>query len=157
MTTPPRPSDARPVARTLTCHCGAVELSVVLKTGLDRPGRCDCSFCRRRGAANVSVARGDLTIIRGAEKLSLYQFNTNEAEHYFCAVCGIYTHHRRRSDPDEYGVNLGALDGVNPAHFEPIPWADGVNHPSDQSQKGTMSAPVRGSCVKTETNRKPDQ
>ena len=60
-----------------------------------------------------------------------YQWNTGTARHWFCSVCGIYTHHRRRSDPTEYGVNLGCLDGVNPADFEPIPWNDGVNHPSD--------------------------
>ena len=54
------------------------------------------------------------------------------AEHYFCSICGIYTHHRRRSDPTQYGINMGALEGVNPREHEPIPWLDGVNHPSDR-------------------------
>lgn len=116
----------------LTCHCGAVELRVHLSNGLDTARRCDCSFCRRRGAAVVSVPLDGLEIVRGKDKLTLYQFNTNTAQHYFCSVCGNYTHHKRRSNPNEYGVNMGALDGVNPAKHEPMRWEDGVNHPSDK-------------------------
>jgi len=117
----------------LTCRCGSVELRVHLSDGLNTAGRCDCSFCRRRGAATVSVPLDGLKVVRGADKLTLYQFNTNTAQHYFCSVCGIYTHHRRRVNPNEYGVNMGALEGVNPAQHEPIKWTDGVNHPSDKT------------------------
>ncbi|PYE82289.1 GFA family protein [Pseudoroseicyclus aestuarii] len=116
----------------LTCHCGAVELRLRLADGLNTARRCDCSFCRRRGAATVTVRRGDLEVVKGAEALTLYQWGTMTAEHWFCARCGIYTHHRRRSNPEEYGVNLGALEGVNPSTLGPIPWNDGVNHPSDR-------------------------
>ncbi len=114
-----------------TCHCGAVELRVRLSDGLATARRCDCSFCRRRGAAAVSAPLDGVEVIRGAEALSLYQWGTQTAQHYFCATCGIYTHHRRRSNPNEYGVNLGCLEGINPRDLEPIPWVDGVNHPAD--------------------------
>jgi hypothetical protein len=70
-------------------------------------------------------------VVRGADKLTLYTFNTGTAQHYFCSICGIYTHHRRRSNPNEYGINLGALEGVNPRNWGDIGWLDGVNHPSD--------------------------
>ncbi|WP_073333020.1 GFA family protein [Wenxinia saemankumensis] len=116
----------------LTCHCGAVELRVRPSVPLGAARHCDCSFCRRRAAATVTVPLEDLEILRGAEALTLYRWNTGTAHHWFCRTCGIYTHHRRRSAP-EYGVNLGALDGVNPAEYEPLPWADGVNHPSDRA------------------------
>jgi hypothetical protein len=115
----------------LTCHCGGAELSVVLADGLNSARRCDCSFCRRRGVAPVTVNEGDLVVLRG-ETLTLYQWGTRTAEHWFCSVCGIYTHHRRRSNPREFGVNAGALDGVNPRDLEPVPWVDGVDHPSDR-------------------------
>lgn len=114
-----------------TCHCGAVELSIVLAEGIEHAARCDCSFCRRRQAANVSVKVGDLTVVRGAEALTLYQWGTKTAKHYFCSVCGIYTHHQRRSDTGEFGVNIGCIEGVNPSDLADIPWHDGVNHPSD--------------------------
>jgi hypothetical protein len=74
----------------------------------------------------------DLHIARGEDNLTLYSFGTHTAKHYFCKTCGIYTHHRRRSDPNEYGVNMGAIEGVNPAKYEPIGWNDGVNHTSDR-------------------------
>ncbi len=115
----------------LTCHCGAVEILVTLTGGLAAARRCDCSFCRRRGAVAVSAPLAGLTITRGAENLTLYQFGTWTAKHWFCKTCGIYTHHRRRSNPDEYGVNAACLEGVNPRDLDPVAWVDGVNHPSD--------------------------
>ena len=116
----------------LTCHCGAVELDVTLSDGLKTARRCDCSFCRRRGAIAVTAPLDGVKIVRGEDRLTLYQWGTGTAKHYFCSVCGNYTHHRRRSNPDEYGVNAGALEGVNPAGIENAPWDDGVNHPSDR-------------------------
>ncbi|MER5171974.1 GFA family protein [Thioclava kandeliae] len=118
--------------QTVSCHCGTVKLDIVLADGLNTARRCDCSFCRRRGAAAVSVKLDDLTVTQGEDNLTVYQFNTNTAVHYFCKTCGVYTHHRRRSDPTQYGVNLGAIEGVNPRDWEPIPWVDGINHPSDR-------------------------
>ncbi|MCY1128243.1 GFA family protein [Frigidibacter sp. RF13] len=116
-----------------TCHCGAVELEVSLvEGGLSTARRCDCSYCRRRGAIAVSAPLDGLRVIRGADKLSLYQWGTKTAKHYFCSVCGIYTHHQRRSNPNEYGVNAASLDGLNPRDLGDVKWSDGVNHPSDR-------------------------
>ncbi len=116
----------------LTCHCGAVELRVKLADGLNTARRCDCSFCRRRGAVAVTALLDDVEIVKGADKLTLYTWGTHTAKHYFCSVCGIYTHHQRRSNPNEYGVNVGAIEGVNPRDLGEVPWSDGVNHPSDR-------------------------
>ena len=115
-----------------TCHCGAVALRVTLTDGLNTRRRCDCSFCRRRGAPAVSAPLDGVEIVKGADKLTLYEWGTKTAKHYFCAVCGIYMFHRRRSNPNEYGVNLYALEGVQPQDMEPVPWSDGINHPSDR-------------------------
>ena len=121
------------MSERLTCHCGAVELRVALADGLNTAGRCDCSFCRRRGAVAVTVPLGGLDIVKGAENLTLYSWGTHTAKHYFCKTCGIYTHHQRRLNPNEYGVNMGGLGRVTPQDFKDIPTWDGVNHPSDQS------------------------
>ncbi|MDF0603121.1 GFA family protein [Psychromarinibacter sp. C21-152] len=121
-------------ARRLTCHCGAVELSVVIDRPLAEAKRCDCSFCRRRGAPMLGVPLDKLTVVTGADKLTLYTWGTGTAQHYFCSVCGIYTHHRRRSNPNEYGINLGALEGVNPRELGEFAWTDGVNHVSDRGR-----------------------
>ena len=118
----------------VSCHCGAVELRVTLSDGLNTARRCDCSFCRRRGAPAVSAPMGGIEIVKGEDKLTLYQFGTMTAQHHFCSVCGIYVYHRRRSNPNEYGVNMAAIEGINPRDYEPIKWVDGVNHPSDGGQ-----------------------
>ena len=115
-----------------TCHCGAVELSLYLPKGIQGIRRCDCSMCRRRGAIVFSVALENLTVGRGQEALSLYQFNTKTAKHYFCSICGIYTHHQRRSNPHEFSVNTGSIDGFNAADYGEIDLVDGVNHVRDR-------------------------
>jgi hypothetical protein len=113
------------------CHCGAVRFTVKLVDGLDNPRGCNCSLCRMRGAVVVSARVGDLTIESGADVLQLYRFNTMQAEHYFCSRCGIYTHHRRRSNPTQLGVNVACLAGVSPFDFEAVPVYEGGRHPSD--------------------------
>lgn len=115
-----------------TCHCGAVQFEARLPNGLENPRRCDCSMCRKRGAIAASVSLENLRITKGEDQLTLYQFNTMTARHYFCSVCGIYTHHQRRSSPDQYGINVACLEGVNPFELENVPVMDGVNHPSDR-------------------------
>jgi hypothetical protein len=116
------------------CHCGAVELELDLPNGIENPRRCDCSICRRKGAIVASVPLAGIRIVRGQEVLTLYRFNTMTAKHYFCSVCGIYTHHQRRSNPEQYGYNVGCLEGVNPFELGEVPTNDGVNHPADRAQ-----------------------
>jgi len=38
---------------------------------------------------------------------------TKVAKHYFCSVCGIYTHHNPRSNPSMTGFNLGCIDDID--------------------------------------------
>ena len=115
-----------------SCHCGAVVLELSLPNGIEKPRRCDCSICRRKGAIVCSMPLAGLKIIKGEAVLKCYEFNTKTAKHYFGSVCGIYTHHQRRSNPNEYGYNLGCLEGVNPYELGDVPVCDGVNHPADR-------------------------
>lgn len=120
------------------CHCGAVRFRVTLSDGLASARRCDCSLCRMRGAVAVTARYGDLELLSGADRLATYRFNTGVAEHHFCSACGIYTHHRRRSNPDECGVNAACLDGVSPFDFAEVKVTDGVHHPSDGPSDGVV-------------------
>ena len=114
------------------CHCGAVRFSVALADGFEKPRRCNCSFCRMRGAVVVTALLEDLKITKGREALTQYKFNTMTAEHYFCSRCGIYTHHRRRSNPNHFSVNVACLAGVSPFDFPMVPVYDGIVHHSDR-------------------------
>ncbi|QYJ75367.1 MULTISPECIES: GFA family protein [Shewanella] len=115
-----------------SCHCGAVVLELYLPDGIVNPRRCNCSMCRRRGAIAASVPLAGLKILKGQDALRQYQFNTCTAKHFFCGHCGIYTHHQRRSNPAEFGYNIGCLEGVDPFLLGDVPVCDGVNHPSDR-------------------------
>lgn len=97
---------------TGSCHCGAVRFEVT--TALQPATRCDCSLCRRKGALmSPPLARDQLRILSGEDALTLYQFNTRVARHYFCKHCGIYPFHQTRTDPTRWRVNLGCLDEVD--------------------------------------------
>jgi hypothetical protein len=91
-----------------------------------------------RGAVAVSADITGLDIVEGQNLLSVYQFNTMTARHYFCSNCGIYTHHQRRSSPNEYGVNVACLQGLSPFDFEIVPVNDGIHHPSDGKSSGII-------------------
>ena len=119
-----------------SCHCGAVRFRVKLTDGLRTARRCTCSYCRMRGAVAVSADLDDIVILAGEDALMLYQFNTKSAKHYFCSKCGIYTHHQRRSNPKQYGVNAACLEGVSPFDFDEVPVMDGVQHPADHVGAG---------------------
>jgi hypothetical protein len=116
----------------LSCHCGAVVLELSLPDGIVDPRRCNCSLCRRKGAIVGSVPLNGIRVVQGEQALRLYQFNTKVAKHYFCGVCGIYTHHQRRSNPSQYGYNVGCLEGIDPFLLPHVPTSDGVNHPADR-------------------------
>ena len=96
-----------------------------------------------RGAIAVTAQLDDLTVTKGAENLRLYQFNKGIAKHYFCGTCGIYTHHKRRSNPNEYGINVACLIGVSPFDLTEVIVNDGVNHPSDTGIQNAIAGMLR--------------
>jgi len=125
-----------------SCHCGAVKFRAELPFGLSSARRCTCSICRMRGAIAVTSTHEGFKILQGEEKLTTYRFNTKAAEHHFCTQCGIYTHHKRRSNPNELGVNVACLDGVSPFDFREVIVYDGQRHPGDNPEHQTFTAGV---------------
>jgi hypothetical protein len=123
---------SEPVELNGACHCGTVRFRVKLTDGFNTIRRCTCSYCRMRGAVAVSANVGNIDFLAGQDALTLYQFNTRVAQHYFCSKCGIYTHHHRRSNPSQCGINVACLEGVSPFDFADVPVIDGINHPTDQ-------------------------
>lgn len=84
-----------------------------------------------RGAVVVMAEMGGVEILQGEDALTTYRFHTGSAQHFFCSHCGIYTHHRRRSDRNLHAVNVACLDGVSPFDFAEVPVMDGVDHTND--------------------------
>ena len=133
---------SEPVTLNGSCHCGAVQFTATLTEGFASARRCTCSICRMRGAVAVTSAPADFRVTQGEDKLATYRFNTRSAEHHFCSVCGIYTHHKRRSNPDQLGVNVACLEGVSPFDFAEVVVYDGDRHPADNAEHHTYTAGV---------------
>lgn len=122
------------------CHCGAVRFTVLLSDGLRSARRCNCSYCRMRGAVALSAQLADITVTAGQEMLTRYQFNTGQAQHFFCSRCGIYTFHQRRSNPQQYGVNAACIEGLSPFDFDEVAVMDGRLHPKDRASGASVVA-----------------
>lgn len=136
------PQSAEPVTLNGSCHCGAVQFSVKLTEGFASARRCTCSMCRMRGAVAVTSTPVDFALKQGTDQLATYRFNTRTAEHHFCSKCGIYTHHKRRSNPNQLGVNVACLDGASPFDFKELLVFDGERHPADNADHKTYVAGV---------------
>lgn len=94
-----------------SCHCGAVRFRVSAE--IAELTTCDCSLCVKKNALMAKVHETELVILEGEDVLSLYQWNSRVARHYFCSRCGIYVFHRKRAAPDHYGVNIFCLEGFD--------------------------------------------
>jgi len=112
------------------CHCGAVAFEV------DAPARvtvseCNCSMCRMTGFLHLIVPRTRFRLLRGAEALSEYRFNTGAAQHLFCSHCGVKSFYVPRSNPDGYSVNLRCLDQSTLAAVTIEPFDDSARETSE--------------------------
>jgi len=107
------------------CHCGAVAFEV------DAPARieaqeCNCTVCSMTGFLHLIVPASRFRLLRGADVLETYSFNTGTARHLFCRRCGIKSFYVPRSNPDGYSVNVRCLDRASIEHVE-ITAFDGRN------------------------------
>ncbi|MEM7226981.1 MAG: type I-B CRISPR-associated protein Cas8b1/Cst1 [Pseudomonadota bacterium] len=90
------------------CHCGTVTFEIDAE--IVELTTCDCSLCAMRNAVMTKVHETQLNVLSGEDELTLYQWNTGVAKHYFCKICGLYVFHRKRAAPDHFGVNVFCLD-----------------------------------------------
>jgi hypothetical protein len=106
------------------CHCGAVKFEV--RGPILRAMTCSCSICSRVGAVWHATDEAGLVLSSGEDALTLYQFGTMTAKHYFCRHCGVHPFTRPRLDPRRWAVNLRCIEGVDLAGI-PTAVFDGAN------------------------------
>ena len=90
------------------CHCGRVAFEVDAPARIDAI-ECNCSICRMTGFLHLIVPASRFRLLRGAEDLSEYTFNTAVAKHTFCRVCGVKPFYIPRSNPDGFDINVHCL------------------------------------------------
>ncbi len=106
------------------CHCGKIRFKAIVERQVATD--CNCSICRKKGFLHLIVPQEKFTLLKGAEFLTTYTFNTGVAKHTFCRICGIHPFYRPRSHPEAIDVNLRCLDGDILSDFE-IEFFDGIN------------------------------
>lgn len=114
--------------RTLrgSCHCGKVRFEFEMESATII--ECNCSICTKKGVLHHRSPPERFRLLSGEDELTLYQFNTGTARHYFCKTCGIHPFTRPRTNPDAYTVNFRCVDDFD-LESESLEWRkfDGQN------------------------------
>jgi len=91
------------------CHCKRVRFEVLAPAQLE-VGECNCSMCSKAGYLHLMVQKERFKLLSGEDALTLYQFNTGTAKHFFCRHCGVKSFYVPRSHPDGFSINARCLD-----------------------------------------------
>ena len=116
------------------CHCGTVRFSLTKPDPVTEAVACNCSLCSKKGILLARAEVTAVTITQGEESLTLYQFGSKTASHWFCSACGIHVLSRPRMAPERFAVSVRCLDAYPEMQstLTVLPF-DGQNHPKDQS------------------------
>ena len=103
------------------CHCGSIRLNIALDKPISKIIRCNCSICSKsKGFGMLCVPKDKVTVVEGFQSVTEYVFNTNEAVHFFCIICGTHTHHNSRNSPGKICVNVACIDDFNIADYRGV-------------------------------------
>ena len=98
-----------------SCHCGQLrlEFSTFQDPATIHPRACDCSFCRKHGAAYISDPAGRLTVSEShSGTLHRYRQGSDTAEFLICDHCGVLVAVTFEHESRIYGAaNAGCLNG----------------------------------------------
>ena len=120
-----------------SCHCGAVQIEVDAPADL-QVHECNCSMCERVGYLHLIVPARQFRLVRGAEWLTTYTFNTGVAKHLFCKRCGVKAFYVPRSNPDGFSVNVRCLDRATVQSVTVLPF-DGRNWEAHSGDLASLS------------------
>lgn len=74
------------------CHCGKLKASFETQKSPEELGvrTCQCDFCRRHGAVNISDPQGQVMVDGSSEHIERYSFALRTADFLICKYCGVY-------------------------------------------------------------------
>ncbi len=90
------------------CHCAAVAFEVEAPAAIE-VSECNCSVCAMTGYLHLIVPKERFRLVRGAQAMVEYRFNTGTAKHLFCRHCGIKSFYVPRSHPEGISVHARCL------------------------------------------------
>ncbi|XP_074176341.1 centromere protein V isoform X2 [Rhinolophus sinicus] len=138
------------VKHTGGCHCGAVRFEVWASADL-HIFDCNCSICKKKQNRHFIVPASRFKLLKGAESITTYTFNTHKAQHTFCKRCGVQSFYTPRSNPG--GFDLASCDfwlfpkvkiTMKNKHFELIQDIEAVTTVQLHSQQRTSRTASEG-------------
>ncbi|XP_008569025.1 PREDICTED: centromere protein V isoform X1 [Galeopterus variegatus] len=69
-----------------------------------------CSICKKKQNRHFIVPASRFKLLKGAESITTYTFNTHKAQHTFCKRCGVQSFYTPRSNPGGFGIAPHCLD-----------------------------------------------
>lgn len=98
-----------------SCHCGrlALRYETAQAPAATSPRACDCSFCRKHGAAYLSDPNGALSIFEGESGSRCeYRQGSENARFQVCTHCGVLVAVLFEHEGRLYGaINARCLNG----------------------------------------------
>ena len=91
------------------CHCRAIRFEVEANENITCQD-CNCSICSKSGYLHLIVPKSKFKLLQGKDNLTTYTFDSGEAKHLFCKICGIKSFYIPRSNPDGFDINVRCLD-----------------------------------------------
>ncbi|MDH3609622.1 MAG: GFA family protein [Gammaproteobacteria bacterium] len=107
------------------CHCGAIQFEVELADDISLV-ECNCSICSKTAYLHLIVPKKMFNLLSGEDSYTTYTFDTHEAKHLFCKICGIKSFYIPRSHPNGVSINARCLNDFNIEFFE-VEKFDGQN------------------------------
>ncbi|KAK6050605.1 S-(hydroxymethyl)glutathione synthase [Cooperia oncophora] len=79
-------------------------------------------------------------MIHGEDYLTTYTFNTNQAKHKFCRICGVQSFYVPRSNPDSIGIMPHCIDSptIKELRFSEFDGRNWEEEMKRKSSKGTL-------------------
>ena len=111
-----------------SCHCGSILFEFKAKNIFDDLYKCNCSLCLRKSIVMKAIPKSDFFLLSKKISLNSYKWNKRIAEHFFCNVCGVYTHHIRRRDPSQISINIMCVDDILLPPAVEVKNVDGASH-----------------------------
>ncbi|GMR56677.1 hypothetical protein PMAYCL1PPCAC_26872 [Pristionchus mayeri] len=120
-----------------SCHCGAVKWEATAPAVLT-VYRCNCSICNKKKNEHFIVSSTCFRLISGEDSLTTYTFNTHQAKHRFCKVCGVQSFYIPRSNPTDFGVMPHCIDSPTVERIEYIDF-DGQEWEEEMKTKAPVA------------------
>lgn len=105
------------------CHCKNITFTVKVTKKI-KVYKCNCSICIMKQNHHFIVSQNNFKLLCNIDELTLYQFNTKKAKHYFCKNCGVQSFYYPRSNPDGVAITIYCIKDWKKIFDNAIEWID---------------------------------